>query len=81
MAEGLGLGLVGAVFKPASGVLDAISHTTEGIRNQVLCVAATTKLLLSPHVHLMCARVCLFADESERQGGALETDRAAKNRR
>jgi len=34
MAEGVGLGLAGLIFKPASGVLDLISHTTEGLRNQ-----------------------------------------------
>jgi hypothetical protein len=34
MARGLGLGVAGVIFKPASGVLDLISHTTEGIRNQ-----------------------------------------------
>jgi hypothetical protein len=34
MARGLGLGVAGVIFKPASGVLDLISHTTEGLRNQ-----------------------------------------------
>ena len=34
-AKGVGLGLAGAIVKPASGVVDLVAKTNEGIESQV----------------------------------------------